>query len=112
MNTFLQDLGQGLRMLLKNKIGLRRALGAQSADVLMLILWQALRLAIAGIALGLGASLALARLMTGLVFGVSVTDPVTFAAVAVLLSGVAFFAACIPARRAIKVDPMVALRYE
>jgi len=95
-----------------HEIGLRRALGAQSADLLMLILWQALRLAIAGIALGLGASLALARLMTGLVFGVSVTDPATFAAVAVLLSGVAFFAACIPARRAIKVDPMVALRYE
>jgi putative ABC transport system permease protein len=95
-----------------HEIGLRRALGAQSADVLRLILWQALKLAIAGIALGLGVSLALARLMTGLVFGVSVTDPGTFAVVAVLLSGVAFFAACIPARRAIKVDPMVALRYE
>jgi putative ABC transport system permease protein len=95
-----------------HEIGLRRALGAQSADVLRLILWQALRLAIGGIALGLGASLALTRLMTGLVFGVSVTDPATFAAVAMLLSGVAFFAACIPARRAIKVDPMVALRYE
>jgi putative ABC transport system permease protein len=73
---------------------------------------EALMLAGSGIVVGVAASMAVTRLISGLVFGVSVTDPVTFASVAILLAAVAFLAAFIPARRAIKVDPMVALRYE
>jgi putative ABC transport system permease protein len=95
-----------------HEIGLRRALGAETGDVLRMIVGEAMRLATAGIALGLAASLAVTRLIAGLLFGVSVTDPTTFVVVAGILAGVAFLAACIPARRAIRVDPMVALRYE
>ncbi|HSO75690.1 MAG TPA: ABC transporter permease [Blastocatellia bacterium] len=94
------------------EIGLRRALGAQSGDVLKLVGRQLARLAVTGIGLGLAASIALTRLIASLLFDVSATDPATFAAVALLLGGVALLAASIPARRAVKVDPMVALRYE
>jgi putative ABC transport system permease protein len=94
------------------EIGLRRALGAQSGDVLKLVGGQLARLAVTGIGLGLAASIALTRLIASLLFDVSATDPMTFTAVALLLGGVALLAASIPARRAVKVDPMVALRYE
>jgi putative ABC transport system permease protein len=95
-----------------HEIGIRRALGAGTSDVVKMIAREALVLAGSGIVVGVAASIAVTRLINGLVFGVSVTDPVTFAAVAVLLASVAFLATFIPARRAIKVDPMVALRYE
>ncbi|MFN0124884.1 MAG: ADOP family duplicated permease, partial [Blastocatellia bacterium] len=92
------------------EIGLRMALGAGPRDVLTMILAQGLRLIIPGIALGLIAALALTRVMSGLLYGVSPTDPLTFAAIAALLTLVALLACWIPARRATKVDPMIALR--
>ena len=94
------------------EIGLRRAMGAQSKDVVKLVGGQLLRLVLAGIGLGIAASVALTRLITSLLFAVSATDPITFSAVAALLIAVALLAGCIPTRRALKVDPMVALRYE
>jgi putative ABC transport system permease protein len=92
------------------ELGIRVALGAQSGDVLQIVLGQGARLALAGLAIGTLASLALTRLMTTLLFGIGTRDPITFAGVGVLLAIVSLLACYIPARRAMRVDPVVALR--
>ena len=94
------------------EIGVRVALGAGSGDVLKMILGQGLRTIFIGVAIGMAGSLALTRTVKSLLFGVTATDPLTFASVTLLLVGAALLACYIPARRATKVDPMVALRYE
>ena len=94
------------------EMGIRLALGAKPAEVLRLILGQGLKLALAGVVVGVIASLAVTRLMSSLLFGVSATDPLTFVGVAVALTLAAVAACYIPARRATRVDPLVALRYE
>jgi putative ABC transport system permease protein len=95
-----------------HEIGVRMTLGAQSVDVLRMVLGQGGKIALGGIVIGILAAFGLTQLMSGLLFSVSASDPTTFAAVAGLLVLVAMFACYIPARRAAKVDPMVALRYE
>jgi ABC-type antimicrobial peptide transport system permease subunit len=95
-----------------HEIGVRVALGASRSDVLRMVLGEGLKITLIGIAVGLAAALGLTRLITSLIYGVGTTDPITFASVAILLSSVALLACYIPARRAMRVDPMMALRYE
>jgi putative ABC transport system permease protein len=94
------------------EIGIRMALGARRQEVLLLVVGQGAKLALAGVAIGIAGGLMLTRLMSGLLYGVHATDPLTYGAVAILLMLVALAACFIPALRALRVDPMVALRYE
>jgi ABC-type antimicrobial peptide transport system permease subunit len=94
------------------EIGIRMSLGAARGNILRLVLGEGVRIAALGVLIGIAASLAITRLISSLLFGISATDPVTFIGVAILLSAIAILASYIPARRATRVDPLVALRYE
>jgi putative ABC transport system permease protein len=95
-----------------HEIGIRIALGAESSSILQMILFQGMRLAVAGVVLGLFGALIVSQLMAGLVYGVRPTDPLTFVGVTLLLVAVAVLACYMPARRAVRVDPLIALRHE
>ena len=101
-----------MRRELRREIGIRVALGAQAADVLRLVIGQGMAMTLRGVALGALAALALTRLMKSLLFGISPTDPLTFLGTAWLLTCVVLLACWISARRAMRVDPMAALREE
>ena len=92
------------------EIGIRMALGAQQASVLLLVVRQGLQLALIGVAIGTGGALLLSRLLAGLLFGISPSDPLTFASIAALLAATATAASFVPARRAARIDPMRAFR--
>lgn len=94
------------------EIGIRMALGAQRSDVLKMTIREGLRLVVLGVCIGMGAAFILTRVMSSLLFGVSATDPVTFATIALVLMSVALLASYIPAIRSMRIDPMTALRYQ
>lgn len=95
-----------------HEIGVRMSLGAQTADIVHMVLRSGLLLTILGLAIGLPVALALARALSSVLFGVEATDPFSFVGLPLLLAGVAALASYLPARRAARVDPLVALRYE